>query len=60
MIPETQYSWSDEVSIAYQVFRSGPPDLVVVPGWLSNLDLFWEEPSFVRFFQGLASFSRVI
>ena len=60
MIPETQYTWSDNVSIAYQVFGEGPPDLVVVPGWLSNLDLFWEEPSFVRFFQGLASFSRVL
>ena len=60
MIPETQYTWSDDVSIAYQVFGEGPPDLVVVPGWLSNLDLFWEEPSFVRLFQGFASFSRVL
>lgn len=60
MNPETQYTWGDDVSIAYQVFGKGPPDLVVVPGWLSNLDLFWEEPSFVRFFQGLASFSRVL
>lgn len=60
MIPETRYTWSDDVSIAYQVFGEGPPDIVVVPGWLSNLDLFWEEPSFVRFFQGLASFSRVL
>ena len=60
MIPETHFTWSENVSIAYQVFGSGPPDLVIVPGWLSNLDLFWEEPNFVRFFQGLASFSRVI
>lgn len=60
MIPETQYTRNDDVSIAYQIFGDGPPDLVVVPGWLSNLDLFWEEPSFSRFFQGLASFSRVL
>ena len=60
MVPETRYTWSDDISIAYQVFGEGPHDLVVVPGWLSNLDLFWEEPSFVRFFEGLASFSRVI
>ena len=60
MTPEIQYTWSDNVNIAYQVFGEGPPDVVVVPGWLSNLDLFWEEPHFVRFFQGLASFSRVL
>jgi pimeloyl-ACP methyl ester carboxylesterase len=60
MIPKTQYAWSGDVSIAYQVIGNGPLDLVVVPGWVSNIDLFWEEPSFVRFFQGLAEFSRVI
>ncbi|MFT5114723.1 MAG: class 3 adenylate cyclase [Parasphingorhabdus sp.] len=60
MFPETKYTWSDNVSIAYQVFGEGPFDIVVVPGWLSNLDLFWEEPHYVRLFQGLASFSRVI
>jgi pimeloyl-ACP methyl ester carboxylesterase len=60
MIPETHYAWSGDISIAYQVIGEGPIDLVVVPGWVSNIDLFWEEPSFVRFFQGLAEFSRVI
>jgi pimeloyl-ACP methyl ester carboxylesterase len=60
MIPKTQYAWSGDVSIAYQIIGNGPLDLVVVPGWVSNIDLFWEEPSFVRFFQGLAEFSRVI
>jgi pimeloyl-ACP methyl ester carboxylesterase/class 3 adenylate cyclase len=60
MIPETQYTWSNNVSIAYQVFGKGPTDIVVVPGWLSNIDLFWEEPNFVRFFESLASFSRVL
>jgi|GEM_PF-900156 hypothetical protein len=57
MIPETHYAWSGDISIAYQVIGEGPIDLVVVPGWVSNIDLFWEEPSFVRFFQGLAEFS---
>jgi pimeloyl-ACP methyl ester carboxylesterase len=60
LVPETRYTWSGDISVAYQVFGDGPSDVVVVPGWLSNLDLFWEEPHFVRFFQGLASFSRVL
>ncbi|MDJ0955926.1 MAG: adenylate/guanylate cyclase domain-containing protein [Arenicellales bacterium] len=60
MIPETHYTWSGDISIAYQVIGEGPVDLVVVPGWVSNIDLFWEEPSFVRFFQGLTAFSRVL
>jgi len=50
--PETKYTWSGDYSIAYQVFAEGSHDLIVVPGWLSNLDLLWEEPGFVRFFEG--------
>ena len=60
MVPETRYAKSGEVSIAYQVVGSGPPDLVVVSGWVSNLDVFWEEPRLARFFERLAAFSRVI
>jgi hypothetical protein len=42
--PETRYARSGDVNIAYQVVGDGPRDLVVVPGWISNIDLFWEEP----------------
>jgi pimeloyl-ACP methyl ester carboxylesterase/class 3 adenylate cyclase len=31
-----------------------------VPGWVSQLDLYWEEPAVVRFLRRLASFARVI
>jgi len=60
MKPETRYARSGDVNIAYQVVGDGPRDLVLVPGWLSNVEVFWEEPSVVRFFQRLASFSRLI
>lgn len=60
MIPQTKYARSGEVNIAYQVFGAGAVDLVVVPGWISNIDTFWEEPGFARFFQRLGGFSRVI
>ena len=60
MIPEIRYAKAGDIQIAYQVFGSGALDLVVVPGWLSNLEIFWEDPAFARFLRGLGSFARVI
>jgi len=60
MPPQTRYAKSGDVSIAYQVVGEGPRDLVLVPGWISNVEVFWEEPSAVRFLESLARFSRVI
>lgn len=60
MTPETKYTTSGSVNIAYQIFGQGDVDLLVVPGWVSNIDTFWEEPSVVRFFERLADFTRVI
>jgi class 3 adenylate cyclase len=49
------------VHIAYQVVGDGPLDLVVVPGWVSHLEVqYWDEPFIARFFERLASFSRLI
>ena len=60
MLPETRYAKSGGVNIAYQVVGSGPRDLVLVPGWVSNLDVFWEEPTLSRMLARLASFTRLI
>ena len=60
MLTETRYAKSGDVSIAYQLLGKGPPDLVLVPGWVSNIDVFWEEPTLARFLTRLASFSRLI
>jgi pimeloyl-ACP methyl ester carboxylesterase len=60
MKPETCYARSGDVNIAYQVVGEGPLDLVLVPGWMSNIEVFWEEPLAARFFERLASFSRLI
>lgn len=60
MIPETRYAKSGDVNIAYQVVGEGPRDLVLVPGWVSNIEVFWEEPGLSRFLRRLASFSRLI
>src|SRR6478672_11034527 len=60
MVPQTRYAKSGGVSIAYQVVGDGPIDLVLVPGWVSNIDVFWEEPRLARLLTRLASFSRLI
>jgi len=60
MSPETRYATNGTVNIAYQVIGDGPRDLVFVPGFVSNIDVAWEEPHFARFFERLASFSRLI
>jgi pimeloyl-ACP methyl ester carboxylesterase len=58
--PETRYTKSGDVNIAYQVVGEGPFDLVYVPGWVSNIELMWEQPKAKRFLDRLASFSRLI
>jgi pimeloyl-ACP methyl ester carboxylesterase len=59
-IPETRYARSGDLNIAYQVVGEGPIDLVYVPGFVSNVELAWEDPSFAAFLRGLAAFARVI
>src|SRR6202011_4531791 len=58
--PETRYAKSGDVSIAYQVTGSGEFDLVFVPGFVSNLDLAWENPAWTQLWSRLAAFSRLI
>lgn len=60
MKPETKYTKSKDVHIAYQVFGSGSVDLVYVPGWISNIDMMWSCPELVNFFEELGKFARVI
>jgi pimeloyl-ACP methyl ester carboxylesterase len=60
MPPETRYARSGDLNIAYQVTGEGPRDLVYVPGWVSNIELMWEEPAMAHFLERLASFSRLI
>jgi pimeloyl-ACP methyl ester carboxylesterase/class 3 adenylate cyclase len=58
--PETRYAKSGDVNIAYEVVGDGSLDLVYVSGWVSNLELMWDEPQYERFLRRLASFSRLI
>ena len=57
---KTQYAKSGDISIAYQVTGDGPIDLVLVPGFISHVELVWEFPPARRMIERLASFSRLI
>jgi class 3 adenylate cyclase len=60
MDPTTQYAWSGDASIAYQVVGEGEIDVLMVGGWLTQLEYGWEAPPYRRFMLRLAEFGRVI
>ena len=60
MQPVTRYAKSGDVHVAYQVFGDGPFDLLHIPGFVSNVELAWEEPSYEHFLRRLGSFARLI
>ncbi|MBK8503066.1 MAG: alpha/beta hydrolase [Saprospiraceae bacterium] len=60
MKPNTQYTKSGRINIAYQVFGDGIVDLVYIPGWVSNIDYMWSCPELVEFLTSLSRIARVI
>jgi class 3 adenylate cyclase/alpha-beta hydrolase superfamily lysophospholipase len=58
--PEVRYARIGDVNIAFQVVGSGPVDLLYIPGWISHLDLYWEEPVVARFLRRLGAGFRLI
>jgi pimeloyl-ACP methyl ester carboxylesterase/class 3 adenylate cyclase len=59
-VPETKYAKSGTYHIAYQVFGDGPFDLVIIPAFVSHVEMWWEQTLAVRGLTQLASFARVI
>ena len=60
MPPKTRYARNGDVNIAYQVLGEGPRDLVMAFGYVSNIEVIWEEPMLARFLRRLASCARLI
>ena len=60
MQPVTRYAKSGDVHVAYQAFGDGPINLVMVPGFVSNVENYWDEPDFARFLGRLGSYARVV
>jgi pimeloyl-ACP methyl ester carboxylesterase len=59
-LPATRYAKSGNVHVAYQAFGEGPIGFIFFPGFVSNIEVYWEEPSFAQWLRKLGRFSRVI
>jgi len=60
MTPVTRYAKSGEVHIAYQLFGEGSVNLVYIPGFISHIENYWNEPAYARWLRSLAGFARVV
>jgi class 3 adenylate cyclase len=60
LLPETKYARTGDISIAYQVAGDGPIDVVLVPGLISHLEVFWEMPARALSYRRYTSFARLI
>jgi len=56
----TCYAKNGDINVAYQVFGQGNVDLVMVPGFISHIENYWDELNLARWLRKLGSFSRVI
>ncbi len=57
---EIRYADSDGASIAWTTVGHGPRDLVLIPGFVSHLEVLWENELGAAFLERLRSFARVI
>jgi pimeloyl-ACP methyl ester carboxylesterase/DNA-binding winged helix-turn-helix (wHTH) protein len=55
-----RYTTSDGLHIAYQVTGGGPLDIVLISGFVSHLDLDWNDPRHAYFLDRLGSMGRLI
>jgi len=60
VIPKTQYLNRDGVYIAYQTFGQGPKTLVIVSGFMSHIEAYWENNSLSAFFALLSKSARLV
>ena len=59
-IPETRFTQSGDVRIAYQVFGDGPFDIVFAPSLVTHVELQWKVRPWAEFHQRLGRLGRVI
>jgi class 3 adenylate cyclase/alpha-beta hydrolase superfamily lysophospholipase len=59
-MPETRYTRSGDVSIAFQVFGDGPFDIVFAPAQVTHVELQWKVRPWAAFYERLAKLGRVI
>ena len=60
MTPDIRYAKSGDVHIAYQVFGTGPLNLMVIPGFISNIEHYWDWPELADWLRYVGNRARVI
>src|ERR1700732_3973478 len=60
-MPETRYAkTADGAHIAYQVVGEGPLDIVYANSFMSHIEVSWEYPPAVSFYERMAAFCRLV
>lgn len=57
---EPRYARSGDLDIAYRVAGTGPPDVLFIPGFVSNVELMTEVPWMAHCLNRLASIGRLV
>ena len=57
--PDTKYARSGDVHIAYQIFGDGPAEMVLAPGFISQIDNYWDDPHFNRWLTAMGNHARI-
>ncbi|MEX0313680.1 MAG: alpha/beta fold hydrolase [Allomuricauda sp.] len=58
--PQTKYAKSGDVNLAYQVIGKGEEYLILIPGWVSNIEDIWNIPQLSAWLSYLASFMKIV
>ena len=61
VVPRARWARTiDGAYIAYQDVGEGPVTLVLINGWVSHLEIYWEQPRYVCFLRRLSRNMRVL
>src|ERR1700761_4831927 len=60
MFSETRYALNGDLRVAYRASREGPRDIVFVPNWFTNCEVFPELPSIQGWAEAMTSLGRLI
>lgn len=57
--PATRYAKSGDIHIAYHLFGNGPANVILMPGFVSHIDNYWDEPGLNRYLCQIGSRARM-
>src|SRR5262245_27904274 len=60
MFSETRYALNGDLRVAYRASREGARDIVFVPTWFTNCEVFPELPSLQGWVEAMTSLGRLI